>query len=270
MDEESIPWTAFITPEGLYEWLVMPFGLKNAPAVFQRKMDECFGAYEDFIAVYIDDILVFSENEKDHVKHLKKMLSICRKEGLVLSKTKMKIAVKEIDFLGATIGDRKIKLQSHIIKKIADFRDEDLMTLKGLRSWLGILNYARSTKKVCAYASGKFETLKSAIDAEIYAVMNGLESFKIYYLDKGSGVQVKIEHIDGKHNQLADALSRLTAAVCCTEWQEEERPLGIESEMNSCQENGAIFQEWSQGYNKLMLMNEGDCNYSVMKMKALL
>ncbi|KAD3068982.1 hypothetical protein E3N88_36862 [Mikania micrantha] len=70
--------------------------------------------------------------------------SIHWKEGLVLSKTKMKIAVKKIDFLGATIGDRKIKLQSHIIKKIADFRDEDLMTLKGLRSWLGILNYARS------------------------------------------------------------------------------------------------------------------------------
>ncbi|GKD82192.1 Orf y [Tanacetum coccineum] len=42
MDEESIPWTAFLVPGGLYKWLVMPFGLKNAPAVFQRKMDKCF------------------------------------------------------------------------------------------------------------------------------------------------------------------------------------------------------------------------------------
>ncbi|GKG33722.1 retrotransposon protein, putative, ty3-gypsy subclass, partial [Tanacetum coccineum] len=77
MDEESIQWTAFLVPGGLYEWLVMPFGLKNAPALFQRKMDKCFKGTESFIAVYIDDILVFSKNEKDHAKHLEKMLKIC-------------------------------------------------------------------------------------------------------------------------------------------------------------------------------------------------
>ena len=64
MDPSSVPWTAFVVPDGLYEWLMMPFGLKNAPAVFQRKMDNCFGGTEGFIAVYIDDILVFSENEE--------------------------------------------------------------------------------------------------------------------------------------------------------------------------------------------------------------
>ncbi|GJX30028.1 hypothetical protein Tco_0238107 [Tanacetum coccineum] len=50
MDEESIPWTAFLVPGGLYEWLVMPFGLKNTLAVFQRKMDKCFKGTESFIA----------------------------------------------------------------------------------------------------------------------------------------------------------------------------------------------------------------------------
>ncbi|GJS16868.1 retrotransposon protein, putative, ty3-gypsy subclass, partial [Tanacetum coccineum] len=55
MYEESIPWTSFLIPGGLYEWLVMPFGLKNAPAVFQRKMDKCFKGTESFIAIYIDD-----------------------------------------------------------------------------------------------------------------------------------------------------------------------------------------------------------------------
>ncbi|GKB41944.1 Orf y [Tanacetum coccineum] len=68
MEEESIPWTAFLAPGGLYEWLVMPFGLKNAPAIFQRKMDKCFKGMEVFIAVYIDDILVFSKNEEEQWK----------------------------------------------------------------------------------------------------------------------------------------------------------------------------------------------------------
>ncbi|GJT85730.1 Orf y [Tanacetum coccineum] len=102
-DQYSLP--AFLVPRGLYEWLVMPFGLKNAPAVFQRKMDKCFKGTKSFIAVYIDDILVFSKNEKEHAKHLEKMLKICEDNGLVLSPTKMKIEVSTIDFLGAIIGE---------------------------------------------------------------------------------------------------------------------------------------------------------------------
>ncbi|GJT79622.1 ORFIII-like polyprotein, partial [Tanacetum coccineum] len=144
MDEESIPWTAFLVPGGLYEWLVMPFSLKNTPVVFQKKMDRCFKGTKSFIAVYIDDILVFSKNEKEHAKHLEKMLKICEDNGLVLSPTKMKIAVLTIEFWGAVIGEGTIKLQQHIIKKIVNFNKEELKTKKGLRSFLGILNYARN------------------------------------------------------------------------------------------------------------------------------
>ncbi|GJV64770.1 Orf y [Tanacetum coccineum] len=113
----------------------------NAPAVFQ-KMDKCFKGTESFIAVYIDDILVFSKNEKEHVKHLERMLKIYEDNGLVLSPTKMKIAVPTIDFLGAVIGEGAIKLQPHIIKKIMSFNEEELKIKKGLRSFLGILYYA--------------------------------------------------------------------------------------------------------------------------------
>nr|GEW09982.1 ORFIII-like polyprotein [Tanacetum cinerariifolium] len=144
MDEESIPCTTFLVPGGIYEWLVMPFGLKNAPPVFQRKMDKCFIGTESFITVYIDDILVFSKSEKEHAKHLEKMLKICEDNGLVLSPTKMKIAVSTIDFLGAIIREGTIKLQPQIIKKIVNFNEEELKTKKGLRSFLGILNYARN------------------------------------------------------------------------------------------------------------------------------
>ena len=122
----------------------MPFGLKNAPAVFQRKMDKCFKGTEAFIAIYIDDILVFCKDEADHARHLAKTLQICEDNDLILSPTKMKITVPQIDFLGVVIGQGTMKLQPHIIKKIVNFDEQEMKTKKGLRSFLGILNYARS------------------------------------------------------------------------------------------------------------------------------
>ena len=70
MHPDSIPWTTFSCPEGHFEWLVMPFGLKNAPSIFQRKMDNIFRDNDSFVAVYINDILVFSKNKKQHIEHL--------------------------------------------------------------------------------------------------------------------------------------------------------------------------------------------------------
>ena len=76
MDNDSIPITAFSTSRGHYEWLVMPFGLKNAPQIFQRKMDKILSYYSDFIIVYIDDMLICFDNEKDHEKHLNTFITL--------------------------------------------------------------------------------------------------------------------------------------------------------------------------------------------------
>ena len=70
MHEDSIPCTTFSCPKGHFEWLVMPFGLKNASFIFQRKMDSIFRKNDSFVTIYIDDILVYSENKKKHIRHL--------------------------------------------------------------------------------------------------------------------------------------------------------------------------------------------------------
>ena len=73
--EEDIPKTAFVTRYGSYEYTVMSFGLTNAPATFSRLMNYIFMEYLDkFIVVYLDDILVFSKNEEEHVEHLRLVL----------------------------------------------------------------------------------------------------------------------------------------------------------------------------------------------------
>nr|GEW09871.1 hypothetical protein [Tanacetum cinerariifolium] len=93
-------------PDNVYKVVKALYGLHLAPRACSilKKMDKCFKGTESFIVVYIDDILVFSKNEKEHAKHLERMLKSCEDDGLVLSPTKMKIAVSTIDFLGAVIG----------------------------------------------------------------------------------------------------------------------------------------------------------------------
>ena len=109
MHPESIEWTAFTCPEGHFEWLVMPFGLKNAPSVFQRKMDQIFLKYKKFVIVYIDDILVFCKSKKEHLGHLQIVFSEFMKHGIIISKKKIELFKQTVKFLGAEIGNGKIK-----------------------------------------------------------------------------------------------------------------------------------------------------------------
>lgn len=89
MHPDSIKWTAFTCPEGHYEWLVMPFRLKDAPSIFQRKMKNIFNKHSKFVVVYIDDILVFNKNRREHRGHLQIVFSEFIRHGLIISKKKM-------------------------------------------------------------------------------------------------------------------------------------------------------------------------------------
>ena len=121
--------------------MVMPFGFKNAPQVFQRKMDKILSDYSSFIIVYMDDILICSNNEKDREKHLNIFITLCKEHGIVFLEKKVEIKKKEIEFLGIIIYSKGIKLQSHIAEKIKDFPDE-LRTKYMIHKFLRCLNYS--------------------------------------------------------------------------------------------------------------------------------
>ena len=108
LDEDSKEKTAFVTPQGLYEFRVMPFGLINAPAVFQRLMQQVLigmnpESGDDFVTAYIDDILVFSATLQDHLSHLRKVMERLREVNLKLKPAKCKFVRESVEYLGHVI-----------------------------------------------------------------------------------------------------------------------------------------------------------------------
>ena len=135
----------------------MPFRLKNAPQIFQRKMDKILSDYLYFIIVYIDDMLIYSDNEKYNENHLNIFISHCKKHSIILSENKVDIKKKKkIEFLGMIIDSESIKLQSHIAKKIKYFPDE-LRTKEMIQKFL--LNYSSDFIKDLAKKRHKLQKL---------------------------------------------------------------------------------------------------------------
>ncbi|GJV17139.1 putative reverse transcriptase domain-containing protein [Tanacetum coccineum] len=102
--EEDIPKTAFRTRYGHYEFQVMPFGFTNAPAVFMDLMNRVCKPYLDkFVIVFIDDILIYSKDKKEHEEHLKAILELLRKEELYAKFSKCEFWIPEVQFIGHVI-----------------------------------------------------------------------------------------------------------------------------------------------------------------------
>jgi hypothetical protein len=101
----NIPRTTFITKYGLYEYTVMSFGLTNAPAFFMYLMNSVFMDYLDkFIVVFIDDILIYSDNEEEHEEHLKMVLQWLQEHQLYAKQGKCEFWISEVMFLGHIIN----------------------------------------------------------------------------------------------------------------------------------------------------------------------
>nr|GFB55365.1 putative reverse transcriptase domain-containing protein [Tanacetum cinerariifolium] len=105
--EEGIPKTAFRSRYGHYEFQVMPFGLTNAPAVFMDLMNRVCKPYLDkFVIVFIDDILIYSKDEKEHGEHLKAILELLKKEELYAKFFKCEFWIPKAQFLGHVIDSQ--------------------------------------------------------------------------------------------------------------------------------------------------------------------
>ncbi|GJX37742.1 putative reverse transcriptase domain-containing protein [Tanacetum coccineum] len=140
--EQDIPKTAFRTRYGHYEFQVMPFGLKNAPAVFMDLMNRVCKPYLDkFVIVFINDILIYSKDKKEHEEHLKDILELLKKEKLYAKFSKCEFWIPKVQFLGHVIDSTCIHVDPAKIESIKDWASPKTPT--EIRQFLGLAGYYR-------------------------------------------------------------------------------------------------------------------------------
>ena len=134
--------TAFNTRYGKYEFLVMPFGLTNAPATFQTLMNQILRPYIDkFVLVYLDDILVYSNSEEEHVEHLRLVLEALRKHKLYARPRKCSFDKPTVEFCGHEVGQGVVRVLDSKVKAIRDWPQP--RTVHEVRQFYGLVNYYR-------------------------------------------------------------------------------------------------------------------------------
>jgi hypothetical protein len=134
--------TAFRTRFGLYESLVMPFGLTGAPATFQRFMNENLKDYLDvFCTAYLDDILIYSKTRQEHVKHVNLVLDRLKSAGLYANIKKCEFFTSEVKFLGLIVGSEGIRMDPDKVKAITEWRSPTCLT--DVQAFIGFANFYR-------------------------------------------------------------------------------------------------------------------------------
>ncbi|GJV00044.1 putative reverse transcriptase domain-containing protein [Tanacetum coccineum] len=140
--EEDIPKTAFRTRYGHYEFQVMPFGLTNAPAVFMDLMNRvCKPFLDKFVIIFIDDILIYSKNKKEHEEHLKAVPELLKKEKLYAKFCKCEFWIPKVQFLGHVIDSQGIHVDPAKIESIKNWKSPKTPT--GIHQFLGLAGYYR-------------------------------------------------------------------------------------------------------------------------------
>jgi hypothetical protein len=136
----DIPKTTFSTRYGLYEYLVMSFGLTNAPAYFMYLMNSVFMPKLDkFVLVFNDDILVYLRNEEEHAGHLHIVLQLLREQRLYAKLSMCDFWLKEIKFLGHTISHEGIAVDPDKVQEVMNWKPPT--TVRQIRSFLGLAGY---------------------------------------------------------------------------------------------------------------------------------
>lgn len=134
--------TAFKTREGLYEWLVMPFGLSNAPSTFMRVMNQLLRPFiGKFVVVYFDDILIYSSSFNEHIIHVKQVLTLLRKDSFYAASKKCVFMTPKVLFLGYVVSGEGIQVDESKVAAVQEWPTPT--TITEVRSFHGLASFYR-------------------------------------------------------------------------------------------------------------------------------
>ncbi|GKA73458.1 putative reverse transcriptase domain-containing protein [Tanacetum coccineum] len=206
--EDDIPNNTFRTSYRHFEFTVMPFGLTNAPTIFMDLMNRVCRPYLDkFVIVFIDDILIYSKTQEEHVEHLRLVLELLKKEKLYAKFSKCEFWLREVQFLGHVINGNGIHVDPSKIEAVKNWKAPRTPTK--VRSFLGLAGYYRRfienfskiaksltilTQKSKTFEWGEeqelaFQTLKDKLcNAPVLALPDGPEDFVVYCDASGIGL----------------------------------------------------------------------------------
>ena len=231
MDPKSKEKTAFTTPYGLYQFRVMPFGLCNAPATFQRLMERVLsGLHWTACLVYLDDIIIFSKTVEQHLALLRDVLSRLRRAGLKVKPSKCHLLQTSVHYLGHVVSAKGIETDPGKVKCVSNWPIPT--TSKELSSFLGLASYYRRFIKNFAHVAaplhvlihkGKpwqwttecteafFELKKMLISAPVLTLPDFSKSFVLDTDASGEGLgAVLSQTINGMEHVIAYASRTLT------------------------------------------------------------
>jgi hypothetical protein len=152
--------TTFKTNEGLYEWLVMPFGLTNTPSTFMRLMNEVLKDFiRKFVIVYLDDILIFSKTEAEHLKHLAIVMQRLQQEKLLINMEKSSFMKTKLIYLGFFISADKLKMYPDKVEVIKNWPSPK--SIFEVRSFHGLASFYRKfIKNFSGISAPMMDTMK--------------------------------------------------------------------------------------------------------------
>ncbi|MBW0539913.1 hypothetical protein O181_079628 [Austropuccinia psidii MF-1] len=184
--------TCFRAKYGIYEYLVIPFGLNNAPASFQNLVNDIFYYLLDiYVVAYLDDIMVFSRSEEEHVTHVSTVLARLRANNLFAKASKWLFHVSSVQYIGYVVSSEGLKMDKAKFQKILNWTPT--RNLKALQSFLGFANFYR---RLIKNYSMKISSLTSFLKKDSCFPLNEAALRQFHQLKEALAIAPILSHFD--------------------------------------------------------------------------
>ena len=256
MVEECKPYTAFTCgPLGFYECETMPFGATNAPATFQRLMDNCLGDLNmNWCIVYLDDIIIFSQDAASHIERLEAVFKKLAKAGLKLKPSKCEFFIKRIKYLGHIISEEGVSTDPQEVEAVLHWPVP--RTVYDVRAFLGFVGYYRRFIKGFSKAALPLRKLLIGLESQ------GKKSAKHTPVDWGEEEQIAF-----------DTLKSLCCKAPILAYPNYKLPFILHTD-SSLEGLGAVLYQVQKGVKRVIAyasrsVNKTEMNYPVHKLEFL-